>query len=260
MNQRNAQGMTPHARVAHPRRPRRRPLLASVLALAAVSAAHALPAPELEPYTARYAVSYRGLSGGEIESTFTRASQPGLWQYETRAFPNVFGRLAVSGRAHELSTLQVTPTGVRPLSFSFDDGAGNRQKDVRLSYDWTRGMLTGSAEGKPLSYEIEPGTQDTASVQAAMIRERLAGRKPSSFRIVANGKLREYRYWLEGTQKVTTPLGTFEAEVWANAREGSNRVSKVWHAPELGFVPVQAIQYRKGNPEVQMKLVKLERK
>ena len=71
MNQRNAQGMTPHARVAHPRRPRRRPLLASVLALAAVSAAHALPAPELEPYTARYAVSYRGLSGGEIESTFT---------------------------------------------------------------------------------------------------------------------------------------------------------------------------------------------
>jgi len=36
-------------------------------------------------------------------------------------------------------------------------------------------------------------------------------------------------------------------------------VSKMWHAPSLGYIPVQAIQYRKGNPEVQMKLVRLER-
>jgi hypothetical protein len=61
-------------------------------------------------------------------------------------------------------------------------------------------------------------------------------------------------------QQVMTPFGQVEAEVWANQRDGSNRVSKVWHAPSLGYVPVQAIQYRKGTPEVQMKLVKLQRK
>ncbi len=92
-----------------------------------------------------------------------------------------------------------------------------------------------------------------------MILELLAGRKPQSFKIITGGKLREYRYWPEGTQQVMTPYGQVEAEVWASQRTGSNRVTKTWHAPSLGYVPVQAIQYRKGNPEVQMKLVRLQR-
>ena len=56
-----------------------------------------------------------------------------------------------------------------------------------------------------------------------------------------------------------TPYGQVQAQVWANQRQGSNRVTKTWHAASLGYVPVQAIQYRKGNPEVQLKLVKLHR-
>jgi hypothetical protein len=229
-----------------------------VVALLTASASRADPG--LKPYTARYHVSYRGLSGGEIESSFRPGQRAGLWLYETRVYPNFFGRIAVSTQAHETSTMQVTDHGVRPLSFSFNDGASDRKKDVQLTYDWSAGKLTGVAEGKPVAFDLEPGVQDTASVQAAMIQERLAGRKPQSFKIVTGGKLREYRYWLEGTQQVMTPFGQVDAEVWANQRDGSTRVSKVWHAPSLGFLPVQAIQYRKGNPEVQMKLVKLDRK
>ena len=221
--------------------------------------ADTLATPSMKPYTARYQVSYRGLSGGEIESSFRRGAQPGLWEYETRVFPNLFGRIAVSTQARELSTMQVSPAGVRPLSLTFNDGSSDRHKDIRLAYDWDASRLTGTAEGKPVEIELTPGTQDTASVQAAMIRERLAGRTPHSFKIVTGGKLREYRYWMEGKQQVMTPFGQLEAEVWVNARDGSNRVSKVWHAPALGYVPVQAIQYRKGNPEVQMKLVRLDR-
>ena len=33
-----------------------------------------------------------------------------------------------------------------------------------------------------------------------------------------------------------TPFGQFEAVVWANQRDGSTRVTKVWHAPALGYV------------------------
>jgi Protein of unknown function (DUF3108) len=224
------------------------------------AAAPSASVPTMQPYTARYQVSYRGLSGGEIESSFKRGAASGQWQYETRVFPNLFGRIAVSPEAREVSTMAITPTGVRPLSFSFNDGSSSSTKDVRLAYDWTGKTVTGDAAGKPVSFTLTPGTQDTASVQAAMIQERLAGRKPQMFRIITGNKMRDYRYWQEGTAKIMTPYGQLETEVWANQRDGSDRVSKVWHAPSLGFVPVQAIQYRKGNPEVQMKLVKLERK
>jgi hypothetical protein len=213
----------------------------------------------MQPYTARYQVSYRGLSGGEIESSFKRGAASGQWQYETRVFPNLFGRIAVSPEAREISTMVITSAGVRPMSFSFNDGSQSSTKDVRLNYDWAARTVTGDAEGKPVSFTLTPGTQDTASVQAAMIQERLAGRKPQSFRIITGNKMRDYRYWQEGTAQIMTPFGQVETEVWANQRDGSNRVSKVWHAPSLGYVPVQAIQYRKGNPEVQMKLVKLQR-
>lgn len=232
----------------------------AVQAEPAAPGAPAKAATTLQPYKARYHVSYRGLSGGEIESSFRHGTVAGQWLYETRAYPNLFGRVAVSPQAREVSTMVITSAGVRPVSFSFNDGSESTTKDVRLNYDWTQGTVTGDADGKPVSFTLAPGTQDTASVQAAMIQERLAGRKPQSFRIITGNKMRDYRYWQEGTAQIMTPYGQVETEVWANQRDGSNRVSKVWHAPSLGYIPVQAIQYRKGNPEVQMKLVKLDRK
>ena len=74
--------------------------LVTGLGVAAPSHAGTAAAASMSPYTARYQVSYRGLSGGEIEASFRRADANGLWQYETRAFPNFFGRIAVSPRAH----------------------------------------------------------------------------------------------------------------------------------------------------------------
>jgi len=210
-------------------------------------------------YTAHYQVSYRGLSGGQIEVSFKPAPVAGQWLYETRPFPNLLGRIAVSTAAREHSTMIIGPSGVQPLAFEFNDGSIDTAQDVRHTFDWTAKRVAGESKGKPFSLDVTPGTQNTASVQAAMIVERLNGRSPTSFRILTGNNLRDYRYWMEGTQQIVTPYGQVEAEVWASQRTGSDRVSKVWHAPSLGYVPVQAIQYRKGSPEVQMRLVSLQR-
>jgi hypothetical protein len=246
------------------RSPARQRVRCRAILLAGATIALAMPVShgqetQLEPYKARYQVTYRGLSGGQIENSLTRANLPGHWLYETRAYPSLLGRVAVSPNAREHGVMQITPTGVRPLSFDFDDGSDGSHKDVRFKFDWTAGRVRGEAEGVPFDLEVQPGTQDTASVQAAMINELLAGRSPSGFPILTGSKLREYRYWPEGKATVTTPFGRFETVVWANQRDGSTRVTKVWHAPALGYVPVQAIQYRKGQAETQMKLLALTR-
>ena len=155
--------------------------------------------------------------------------------------------------------MQIAPTGVRPLSFDFNDGSEGATKDVRFKFDWAAGRVRGEAEGVPFDLPVGPGTQDTASVQAAMIIDLLAGRSPQGYPILTGRKLREYRYWPEGRQTVMTPYGQFDTVVWANQRDGSTRVTKVWHAPSLGYVPVQAVQYRKGQAETRMQLVALER-
>jgi hypothetical protein len=236
-------------------------LVATLALLAGASIECAAPATAwvpMKPYTARYQVSYRGLSGGQIEVSFKPGPVPGQWLYETRPFPNLLGRIAVSTAAREHGTMIIGPSGVQPLAFEFNDGSTDTAKDVRHTFDWTAKRVTGESKGKPFSLDVAPGTQNTASVQAAMIVERLNGRTPASFPILTGDKVHDFRYWQEGTQQVVTPYGQVEAEVWASKGSRSDRVSKIWHAPSLDYVPVQAIQYRKGSPEVQMRLVSLQ--
>ena len=228
------------------------------LAASGAPAGGTVPAT-MQPYKARYQAGYRGLSGGEIECSFRRGALAGQWIYETRAFPNLLARLAVSPQAREHSTMTLSASGVRPLSYELNNGTTDTSKDVQLSFDWTNNRVSGRAKDKPFEFDVPPGTQDTASVQAAMITERLAGRTPAGFPIVTGDEVNEFRYWSEGVQHVVTPFGQFDAEVWASQGPHSNRVLKVWYAPSLGYVPVQSIQYRKGNPEFYMKLLRLER-
>jgi hypothetical protein len=234
-------------------------VVAAFLALLAAPAFGAADEPAgLQPYKARYAASYRGISGGDIENGLRRGTAPGEWIYESRAYPNLLGSVAVSSKARERGVMKVTAGGVRPLGFDFDDGT-DAAKDVRITYDWAAGRARGETRGQPFELELAPGTQDTASVQAAMMIELLAGRAPQGFTIIARGKLRQYRYWSEGREKVATPYGEFDTVVWSNQREGSDRLTRVWHAPALGYVPVQAVQYRKGKVESRLRLVRLER-
>jgi hypothetical protein len=234
------------------------------VAIAPANVAHAADSKAavpsgLVPYKARYQVSYRSISGGQIESTLRRGTAPGQWLYESRAFPNILGRVAVSPDARQRSTMEVSQGLMRPLTLVFDDGTDESSKDVRMEFDWSAGHVRGESKGKPFDLPLQPGTQDSTSVQAAMIMELAAGRAPKMFRIQNGAKLEEYKYWPEGRATVVTPYGQFDTVIWASQREGSKRVNRVWHAPQLGYVPVQAIQYNKGRPDVQMKLVALER-
>jgi len=229
---------------------------AGAVARAAETRSHAAPAP----YKARYQVSYRGISGGQLENTIRPGTAPGQWLYESRAYPNILGRVAVSPDARQRSTMEVAPGGaVRPLSLVFDDGTDDGAKDLRMKFDWAAGRVSGESKGKPFDLPLQPGTQDSTSVQVAMLIELAAGRAPQSFLIQNGARLEDYRYWPEGRATVVTPYGQYDTVVWASQRQGSKRVNRVWHAPSLGYVPVQAIQYNKGRPDVQMKLVALER-
>jgi len=130
---------------------------------------------------------------------------------------------------------------------------------VRMTFDWPQGRVRGESKGKAFDLAVPPGTQDSTSVQVAMLVELAAGHEPKSFRIQNGARLEEYRYWSEGRATVATPFGKFDTVIWASQRDGSKRVTRVWHAPGLGYVPVQAIQFNKGRPDVQMKMVALER-
>lgn len=219
--------------------------------------AHAATVPE--PFTATYAVTFRGLSGGTLQMQWRRDAQTGHYVFETRANPSTLARLVISGNAFERSTLEDTPAGLRPLSWELDDGKSGNKGDGRLLFDWSTGAATGSYEGQPVTLSLEPGMQDRLSIQVSVMAALLAGREPGTIAMINGDSIRHYSYTRGRTETVATRLGEEQAIVYESTRPNSNRISRVWHAPDLGYLPVRAEQIRKGKVETVMQLVSLTR-
>ncbi|MFL6576119.1 MAG: DUF3108 domain-containing protein [Povalibacter sp.] len=224
--------------------------------LLSASAAHAqskIP----EPFTATYAVTFRGISGGNLIMQWRHDAQNGHYIFETHANPSTLARLFVSGAAYERTTLETTPEGVRPIQWEVDDGKSGDKNDGKLEFNWSAKTATGTYEGKPVSLQLEPGMVDRQSIQIGVMINLLRGEEPGSVDMVNGDSVRRYTYTRIKTESVTTKLGTFDAVVYESTRPNSSRVSRVWHAAALGFVPVRAEQVRKGKVETVMELIEL---
>ena len=71
--------------------------------------------------------------------------------------------------------------------------------------------------------------------------------------------MKEYQYRHEGSATLDTPIGKLETVVYTSQRAGANRLTRLWIAPSLGFLPVRAEQLRKGKRELQLTLKTVER-
>jgi hypothetical protein len=224
-------------------------LLAAALLLPAIATAAASPSP----FSAVYSVKFRGVNAGELHSTLlSRAS--GEFVFETRARPSGLAKLLVSSKAVERSVMRIDKNGVRPLSWHSDHGKAGSEDNGTLEFAWDEERVSGSVEGRSVDFATEPTLQDRLSVQVAVITALLRSEEFGKVAIV-DDQIRQYSYTRAGTEWIKTKAGEFETIIYESTRPGSSRVSRFWHAPALGYVPVRAEQVRKGKVETVMELL-----
>jgi hypothetical protein len=211
-----------------------------------------------EPYIATYAVSYRGFSVGELRFEL-RSEEPERFVLEVQASPHLLARIFVGRKALERSVMQIDAEGVRPLSWFVEDGKSGNRKDGELDYDWDKGRVSGIVEGKQLVLPTEAGLQDRTSLQVAVMTKLLRGEEPGAISVLDSDRVRHYSYDRLGVERIRTEAGEFETVLYVSTRIGSSRLSRVWHAPSLGYIPVRAEQRRNGKVETVMELVRVER-
>jgi hypothetical protein len=208
------------------------------------------------PFAATYSVSFRGMNAGELRSTL-RSEKPGEFIYETRAKPSGLARLVISSKAIERSVMRIDGNGVRPLSWFSDDGKSGTEGDGALEFAWGEERVSGIVEGNRVELHTEPMLQDRLSMQIAVITAMLRAEQFDSIAII-DDEIKRYSYTRTGAERIRTSAGEFETVVYESTRPGSSRLSRVWHAPALGYVPVRAEQVRKGKIETVMELTGLE--
>jgi hypothetical protein len=180
------------------------------------------------------------------------------WTYGSKSEPRGIGRM-MSERPTQQSVLQVTDSGVRPLSYKADDGTSSTKRDADVRFDWEHGQMSGVYEDKKVDGPLPPDVQDDLSVQVAMMVELLRGHTPEKFALLSGNSVREYRYSRDGVETLTTPAGTMKTIVYQSQKEGSPRITRFWCAPSLGYIPLRVEQRRDHQLEWTMQIHSLKR-
>jgi hypothetical protein len=232
--------------------------LAVLAALCAAAQSQSQPQSATEtaiaPFSAHYLADWKTINVGTSDLELKQDTQPGRYVYTWTITAHGIFRLYRAGVTQK-SWLSINADHVRPEKYRAEDGSSS----VNLDFDWNARHAQGTSEKKPVDLELKDGTQDVMSIQVEVMLDLKNGTLPKTFQILDNDELKEFIYTQEGTARIRTALGELDTVIVASRRAGNNRILRMWFAPSLGFVPVQAERTRDGKLEFAMRIKSLKR-
>jgi hypothetical protein len=209
-----------------------------------------------DPFAAHYVAEWKDISVGTSDLQLEREAQPGHYHYRWTISARGIFRIVYSHDVTQQSWFALHDNHVRPNRYRGEEGSSF----VAFDFDWDSGHARGSSEGKPVDVLLKPGTQDLMSIQVEIMLDLQNGTLPSTFPIIDKDQLKDFLYTREGTAKLRTAIGTLDTLIVASRRSPTDsRVLRMWFAPALGYVPVQAERTRDGKLEFAMRIKKLQR-
>jgi hypothetical protein len=232
--------------------------LAALAALAASAASAVAPAADesgIAPFVAHYEASWKGISVGTSDIQLIKGDEPGHYQYTWTITARGLARLAYHDDLVQRSWLSLVGDHVRPDKYYGKEG----ESTVEIDFDWQNKRATGVSETKPVDLKLQEGTQDVMSIQVEVMLDLQRGNLPNTFQIIDKDQLKEFDYTQEGHAKLRTAIGELDTVIVTSQRVGNNRILRMWFAPSLGFVPVQAERSRDGKLEIAMRIKNVDR-
>jgi|SRR5208337_3121563 len=251
-------GLTARASAAQPSAPAASaPTASGPAATAPAASAPAAPDSEtvLAPFSAHYIAQWKGITVGTSDLQLGPAQKPGQYHYKWTVSARGIFRLVYSNDVVQQSWFKVVDEHVLPEKYFAEDGNSN----VSLEFDWDGGHLRGSSEHKPVDILLKPGTQDLLSIQVEVMLDLKNGNMPGVFYIVEKDAMKDFLYAREGTARIGTALGALDTVIVSSRRAGNDRILRMWFAPSLGYLPIQAERSRDGKLEFAMRIKSLKR-
>lgn len=208
-----------------------------------------LPAAEtgnVVEYTAEYDVRDGRRRVAQAEFS-VRQIADGKYVFSSSARARGIYRLALPDPAIERSEFVLDADRIVPLSFRYEDGSRSGEDDYSVEFDAAAGeaRVTGPAGAR--TEPFDEGLLDRGSLQVALMSDLGACRLPGPYTYVDEDGIRTYHYERLEDRSADTGVGTLETVRFAQRREGSSRVTHIWLAPDLAFLPVRIEQVRDGE-------------
>jgi hypothetical protein len=246
------------ARASRARRPGPESVAAAALCLAALSVP-ALGAGLLpESFDATYVLSAKGVEIGETRWTLERGDGDHR-VYESRTKAIGIARILRDERIHERSEWHDSEDGgVRPLRYRYQRSGGKRERIVEVVFDWQGKRVHNTLNGNSWSMPIEPGMLDKLVYLLELMHDLSAGLTEARYQVADGGKVKTYLLTRVGEERIETVVGPMDAVVVERRRVGDKRLTRIWCARELAYLPVR-VEHLEDGERVRLTLVRLDR-
>jgi hypothetical protein len=165
-------------------------------------------------------------------------------------------RMAFPDALSQISTFKVMEGRIVPMTFR---GTDEKERPIDLNFDWQNKRVTGVAKERPVDLQLPDGTQDAISLQIASLRNLASGELQGSVWMIDANKLKQYDLNLEGNARIETALGELDTVIYSSKRANSDRLTRTWVAPALGYLPVRAESIRGKKVEVTLLIASVDR-
>lgn len=193
--------------------------------------------PLFSGFTAEYEVSRNGTFLGTNKRRLDVREEGRLLDYASTTTPEGLVALFVSDQFMEHSLIRVTPEGLRPLRYDYQQTGGKKQVTFQARFDWQKKRIRLSSRDGTLP--LLPHTQDLLSFQLALMRGLSRGQRQFSFQIVDHKRIRLHTLEYIKTEQTPSSLGPLEIlQLQQKADKASYRFS-FWCARQLDYLPVR---------------------
>ena len=220
-----------------------------------IAAATARAENTFQPFAAHYEAYWKSINVGVSDLELKPDDGPDHYRYVWTVEARGVFKIVYSDAVVQRSWLRIEGEQVLPIRYHGEQGAAN----VDLDFDWKEGRVRGTSEKKPVDLPVEKGVQDIMSIQVEVMLSLKNGHLSKTFEILEKDQLKSFNYASEGTVKLATVVGELDAIVVTSQKTGSNRILRMWFAPSLGYMPVQAERSRDGKLEFAMRLRSMKR-
>lgn len=202
---------------------------------------------ELTPYVAEYKVKISVLSGRlATELRRTEFGYSAVSTIRPAGIANVF----MNGLIEESSWFSVSADGVIPDRYSSVDTITKDQKAMDFRFDWQKSEVAGTIGDQNYVIPLDGRVHDRVSIQFELMLKLLNGSPADRYVMLNEEELRPIIVSNIGKKKVKVPFGNFDAIGIQHRTEDSSRLTTLWCAEELGYLPVIIEQHKNGKLRV----------
>ncbi len=208
-------------------------------------------------FSATYTLHSKGLTLGRMERNFTREVN-GSYRFSSRSYPTGLARIFRHDHIEEFSLFRIHAGEIRPLEYSYEHRGGKKERRVRVIFDWDNSVITNSLGRHHWRMQTVPGVLDKLVYQIALMRHLRQGKTRLRYQIADGGRMKVYVIEMQAEEILDTPLGKVRAIRLQRKKANSKRMTTLWCAPALDYLPVRVEHREKDGNITIARLVELQ--